>query len=243
MIKTVLLDDDLNSLRAAAAALHEQKDVQVIAAFQKSRDFFDYIQEHAVELLFLDIELNHETGFEIAEQLHKQYPSVLVVFLTGHSTYAIDSYDFQPVYFLTKPISPGKMDKAMDCVRKRLRHEEEHKSPNVMLKCVKGYRIIDVDSIYYIERRGRKNFVVGDMGELQIAYYTMNELIEILGKYNFFLCHQSFIVSIPKITGIYEEGRLTYYATLSCCREHIPISRKQQKPLRELLSSVGNVKL
>ena len=33
---------------------------------------------------------------------------VMIVFLTGHSSYAIDGYDFHPVGFLTKPIHPGK---------------------------------------------------------------------------------------------------------------------------------------
>ncbi len=192
MIKTVLVDDDANSRRAAAAALKDYEEIDVTAEFDCGEALFEYLQNNSAELVFLDIE--KETGFEIAAKLRDKYPKIMFVFLTGHSTYAIDGYDFQPVNFLTKPINPDKLRRTIDLVLDRSSGKKSFKSGKIMFKCIKGYNLIDTKDICYIERRGRKNWLVTGKGEVQIAYYTMGELMDMLEGYGFFLCHQSYII-------------------------------------------------
>ncbi len=239
MIKTVLVDDDANSRRAAAAALKDYEEINVAAEFDCGEALFEYLENNSAELVFLDIELEKETGFEIAAKLRDKYPEIMFVFLTGHSTYAIDGYDFQPVNFLTKPINPDKLRRTIDLVLDRSSGKKSFKSGKIMFKCIKGYNLIDTKDICYIERRGRKNWLVTGKGEVQIAYYTMGELMDMLEGYGFFLCHQSYIISLDKIEAIYEEGRLLYYARLRGCAAGIPISRGHYDELRRAVKEIG----
>ena len=139
MIRTVLLDDDALSRKAAKSALDAHDDVKIIKEFSESASFFAFLQEESVDLLFLDIELDHETGFEIAGRMKAEYPDVMIVFLTGYSTYAIDGYDFSPVNFLVKPINAQKLSQTLDEVGRRLsRADITRKTAKITLRLKSG---------------------------------------------------------------------------------------------------------
>lgn len=243
MIKTVILDDDINSHKAAKVALKKYEDIDIIQSFQKSSDLFEFLKNETVDLLFLDIELKGELGLEVAKKIRKQYPRSLIVFFTGHASYAIDGYDFQPVSFLTKPINHEKLERTIQNVRERLaQNQKKRESIQFMFKCMKGYQMIKIKDIYYIEHRNRKNYLMTKDNEQRIANYTVKELEKMLEPYGFFCCHQSFIISLDKIKYINELERQVYTLTLEDKEEVIPMSRNKYEELREKLLENGNMR-
>lgn len=157
MIRTVLLDDDPLSRQAAKAALSGYEEIKIIAEFSNSFDFFAFLEQDTADLLFLDIELEAETGFEIAEKMKTECPDIMIVFLTGHSTYAIDGCDFSPVNFLVKPISSTKLSQTVDEAKRRVNNAKRQKgSSKIMLRMKQGLQIVQVGDIRYFERRNRK---------------------------------------------------------------------------------------
>lgn len=243
MFRTVIVDDDLYSQNAAIEALKEQEDVQIDACFQNKTDFFSYARKHAVDLVFLDIELQRESGFEIAKKLQEEYAGINIIFLTGHASYAIDSFDFQPLFFLTKPISRVKLARALDLLRKKETRKSASDSSELMFKCPKGYRVLRVSEIDYIERQQRKNIVVCGREKFQIANYTMAELMDMLEKYGFFLCHQSYIVSLNRIAEIFDEKKQLYAIRIKDSGVKIPVSRNRYEALRRLTNAETERKL
>lgn len=240
MIKTVILDDDVNSQKAAIAALKKYKDIQIVEKFNNSQDLFSFLEHETIDLLFLDIELNEEFGLEVAEKIRKQYPQSLIVFFTGHASYAIDGYDFQPVSFLTKPINHLKLERTIENVRNILtQNQQRRRSVQLMFKCLKGYQMIRVEDICYVEHRNRKNYLMTIQGEQRIANYTVKELEKMLEPYGFFCCHQSFLVPLDKVKNINEIERQVYTLTLEGIDHTIPMSRNKYEELREKLSKQG----
>lgn len=230
-IRTLILDDDENSRLAAKTALQGFPDVELVGSCQNSRELFSCLKEQEAHLLFLDIELEQEMGFEIAKALRRDWPKLLIVFLTGHSSYAIDGYDFQPVNFLTKPINEKKLAKTMEEVRRRLGEQKEQSSARLMFHLSQGYRILDVRDICYIERENRKNFLHTETETLRIMNYTMRELEEMLSQHGFFLSHQSFLMSLYRVETVRDAGRQLYEAVLKGCQKPVPVSRNRYEEL------------
>lgn len=114
IVRTIILDDCEGSRIAAREALREFPDFKVIAEFSSSAEMFGFLKDNSADFLLLDIELDKETGFNIADKLNKEYPGMPFAFLTGHSSYAIDGYDFHPVNFLTKPINRNKLSATLE---------------------------------------------------------------------------------------------------------------------------------
>lgn len=237
-IRTILLDDDANSRIAASTALAAYPEIEMIAEFEKGSDLFSFLEGNTAHLLFLDIELNQEMGFDIASRLREEYPELLIVFLTGHSSYAIDGYDFHPINFLTKPINQAKLRQTVEEVRRRLGERKQQSSAKLMFHLQQGYRILDVREICYLERANRKNYLHTTQETLRIMNYTMKELEEMLSKHGFFLCHQSFIVSLFQICAIRDVGRQLYEVSLYGSDKPIPVSRNRYD---ELLRKVKNI--
>jgi len=235
MIRTVILDDDMNSQKAAMAALRTYNDIEIVANFKKSKELFAYLQNEVIDLLFLDIELDQELGLEVAKKIKDFYPHILIIFFTGHASYAIDGYDFQPISFLTKPINPIKLERAIENVRNTLNHHQKRRSIQLMFKTMKSHIIINIQDIYYVEHKNRKNFLVTVQGEQRIANYTVKELEKMLEPYGFYCCHQSFIVALNKVQSVNEIERQLYVVRLKDIDEDIPISRHKYKELKMLL--------
>lgn len=241
-IRTLILDDDEHSRLAAAASLKAFPEVELVGSFGSGEELFSYLEEHTAHLLFLDIELAGETGFAIAGRLRREYPELLLIFLTGHSSYAIDGYDFQPVNFLTKPINRRKLEQTMEEVRRRLGEKRGQSAAKLMFHLQQGYRILDVREICYIERCNRRNYLYTDTETLRIMNYTMRELEEMLAEHGFFLCHQSFLISLYRVRTVRDAGRQLYEVLLDHWDKPIPVSRNRYEELMGQLRRLGNLK-
>ena len=232
-IKTIIVDDDVNSLKAIQSALKNYEEIEIINTFENSKQLFNYLENNKIDLYILDIELNEESGFDIARKIKQNNQNALIIFFTGHASYAIDGYDFQPISFLTKPINYDKLDKAIKNVKEKINQQKPmKKNPQIMIRCLKEYKIINVNDIYYVEHRNRKNYLIGKIGEIRIANYTVKEIEEMLEPYGFFSPHQSFVVSLSKIKNIKEISRQLYELTIDGCNETIPMSRNKYDELK-----------
>lgn len=238
-IRTLLLDDDENSRYAAEAALSKYEDIEIAGSFSKSTQLLDFLGEHTAHLLILDIELDNETGFSIARMLRQEHPELMIVFLTGHSSYAIDGYDFQPINFLTKPINPRKLAETIAEVRRRLEEHPGQRSAKLMFHLYQGYRIFDVRDICYLERRNRKCYLCTETETLQIGKYTMPELEKMLCEHGFFVCHQSFLISLYRVESLRDAGQRLYEARLRGTDATVPVARGRYKAMIESLHNLG----
>ena len=242
-IKTLLLDDDIPSQKAACAALAAFPQIEIAGRFRTGEELFAWLEKEGAQLLFLDIELQEELGFQVAERLRRSHPELLIVFLTGHASYAIDGYDFQPVNFLTKPINHLKLENTVREVERRLGSQPRRRSAQVMFRLAQGYRIVDVDDVCLIERQARKNYLVLPDERVRIAYDTMRELEEMLEPHDFFLCHQSFLISLRRVKQVRDAGRQLYEAVLEGCGQPAPVSRNRYVELMSRLRERNLLKL
>lgn len=239
MIRTIMLDDDLNSHKAAKQALGAFSEIDMVGNFTNSKELMDFLEREEADLLFLDIRIGSEFGFSVARTLRMEYPNLMIVFLTGHSSYAIDGYDFQPVNFLTKPINPMKLEQTIEEVKRRMDSVLGQRKAQLMFRTQQGYRILDVREILYIERSNRKNFLVLEGESIQISGYTMKELEQMLSEHGFSLCHQSFLVNLYRITHLRDAGRQLYEGVLKGANHPIPISRNHYDRIKTELESIG----
>ena len=240
MIRTWIVDDDPNSRLAAATALSACGDVEITGQFTCGSELLEALSRDRAQLLILDIELGQELGFDLARAVQERCPELLIIFLTGHASYAIDGYGFHPVDFLTKPIRQSRLDEAMTEVRRRLGNRKaRQRDAQIMLRLLGGHRILDVKSILYVERRNRRMYAVTDREEIRIANYTMREMEEMLEPYGFFLCYQSVLVSLYRITGVHDLGRGLYELTLRGTDTRLPVSRNRYDELMIRLRDLG----
>ena len=179
----------------------------------------EYLQQHSVDLLFLDIQMPGLSGIQFLQGLSKAPP--LVILITAYEKYALDGYNFDVVDYLLKPVSFERflkaVNKAHDKIKARLTN---HAFAPDFLFVNSEYNLIRIDfnDIAYIE--GLRDYVkifLTSATRPVITRLSMKTLEETLPPSNFVRVHKSFIVSLNKIASIRK-------ARISILKAQIPIS-------------------
>jgi DNA-binding NarL/FixJ family response regulator len=104
-IKTVVIDEDQNTLNRLKKLFLSFDDVEVLEVFKNSKDGLDYVLNNEVDLLITEIEMPKVSGLEIAKEINKRTIDTKIVFTSVHSHYAIKAVKHSVFDYLLKPIS------------------------------------------------------------------------------------------------------------------------------------------
>ncbi len=251
-IKVVILDDEEVSRNATYNILKNYDNIEIVASVDSSVKLISVLKKQDIDLLFLDIEMPDNTGFEVANFVNKNFNTVSFIFLTGHSGFALDCYDFEPVDFLTKPVNIFRLERALQRAEKTIAVKKGYKltgrrktdtqtytNSKIGINVETGYQLISIESIKYIEKKGRKVYILTDTQELSTKY-SLQQLESMFMGYNFYRCHQSFIVPVNKITSVENSvfGN-SHVIGLKDCSQKVPLSRNKFTELKELLKNKG----
>ena len=112
-----LVDDELPALRELADAVSAVLPDAAIHQFSKASEAMEHAETTSVDIAFLDINMRFMDGVTMARKLIELYPSVNIVFCTADYTYAADAWQVYCSDYLLKPITPEKIQKAVEHLR------------------------------------------------------------------------------------------------------------------------------
>lgn len=240
-IRVLLVDDEAEIRGAVREMLVCHSEFRVVGEADGQAAALALLEKCPVQVVFSDIQMAGGSGFALAEAVHRNYPEVLVVFLTGYANFALDGYTYGPVDFLLKPVSRERFEQTLERIKERLNWRGGRNEPaHIGFQTDEGYRIMSVGEIAYLEKEERKVKIVGKDGSVTRTGRSMQELEEILLDYDFFRCHQSYLVPLGDIQEIRKEriGR-AYRVRLHGCDTDLPLSRGKYYELMDMLQEKG----
>ena len=113
-LNIALIDDDPFCIAELKHLLSGFSFVHIAGELTSAENFQSLLTDNSVDLLFLDICLKENTGFSVAAYLKKNFPDIMVVFVTGFENFAIDGYEYEPLDFLAKPVSLSKLTRVLN---------------------------------------------------------------------------------------------------------------------------------
>lgn len=181
-------------------------------------------EEFDCNLLFMDIFQKGDTGVQIVQYVEQRHVDTDIIFITASEEHVFECYRNHTFAYLLKPL------KAIDINKEVQRYLKEIQ---VNPKCLNisnrgNITRIPLDTILYIESKYRK-IIVHTMTEKYEYYEKLDVLEDVLKSDGFVRCHQSYLVSINRIS-MYKD------AVLKVGEYAVPISRKYKKAVRESLS-------
>ena len=241
MLKLLLVDDDELSMKITKQALALSEEAVVAGTAASGMEAIAFIQNHPVDLVLLDIEMDEMNGFEVASYLHKYYPDIQYVFVTGHTDFALEGYRYQPLSFLVKPISISRLERVLELANEKCRPAAS-KPPQkqIGLHVDSRLEIVNICDVAYLETAGRKVRVVCTDHKILETGETLKKLSGVFEEYGFYRSHQSFLVQLALIESISPDlFHRSYLIRLRGITETIPLSRDRYTPLRTLLEQQG----
>lgn len=235
-MKTLVVEDSRLAREGLLGMLARFPGLKVVGSARDAAHARKLIGEHRPELLFLDIHMPGESGFDLLESLDYE-PKV--VFTTAYSEYAIKSFEFQTVDYLLKPISAERLAQAIDKLSAPVTDKPEFQEPldrhsRIFVKDGDRCHLIEVGRIHYLESCKNYTRLYFDEDRAFVKK-SLNQLEGRLPQRLFFRANRQAIINLEAITGIVEAVGEGYEVTLSDGRV-VEVSRRNAARLKAVLS-------
>ncbi len=210
MIKCLVIDDEQHAIDILMHYIKQTPFLELIATTLNPIEGLQIVASKQIDLVFLDIQMPEISGIDFIKAINGKCKVILT---TAYTEFAIEGFNLEVIDYLLKPISMPRFLVATQKALKILNPQNyEQDLPDIqddymfvkteskgkMLKI----NLVDID---YIE--GMKNYVaIYRNGQKILVYTNMKDMEERLPQKQFMRVHKSFIICIPKITGI--EGNL-----------------------------------
>ncbi|MDQ2075930.1 LytTR family DNA-binding domain-containing protein [Marinimicrobium sp. ABcell2] len=236
-MKALVIEDSRLARNGLLKMLSGFKDLEVVGAAGDAVQARELIDQHRPGLLFLDIHMPGETGFELLETLDYQ---PRIIFTTAYSEHAIRSFDYRTVDYLLKPISQERLAVAIEKLASEEESDSEQPEPplelnsRIFVKDGSECHLIEVQSIEHFENC--KNYArLFFNGKKAFVKKSLSQLEQRLPSKLFFRANRQFIINLDAITSISEAIHEGYDVTMRN-GETIEISRRNAQRLKELMS-------
>jgi two-component system LytT family response regulator len=203
-LSCIIIDDEPNAVNLLEMLIQQSTPWQLKAKCYNALEALAFLKGNKVDFIFLDINMPNLTGMELAGLLPSQ---TKIVFTTAYSEYAAESYTFQTIDYLLKPITLKRFLAAMQKIEHyfdKPRHvTTEPSAPNqeyFFVKSGKELRKILLDDILYFE--GEKEYVRLVTAQEQLLIYRRLKDIEEQLLPPFVRVHNSYIVNTKQLVKI-----------------------------------------
>lgn len=231
----IIIDDETTARAIIGKLCSDEICINVKEEFPNAMQAIKYLNQHEIDLIFLDIHMPDFTGFDFIDSL-KNPPKIILT--TSDVNFAIQAFEYECIIdYLVKPISLDRFQKAIKKAEEKSRDVASDSTSekvtttsdnelyvNIDRRLIK----IDIQSIYLIEAKGdyiqikteNKNYTV---------HSTLKKIENKLPEHIFIKVHRSFIINFNKIIDIEDNSVLIK-------KDVIPVSRSKRNELMKRLN-------
>jgi two-component system LytT family response regulator len=221
MFKAYIIDDEIQSRNFLIRMLQRYcPEIQISGQASSVEEGLNGIRMYSPNIVFLDIQMNGETGFDLLNRLPEI--NFALIFTTAFDKYAIKAFRFNAIDYLLKPIATDELTEAVNKVKQRALSAEStskmhieqlyHEITNpqkihdkIAIPTAEGFIVIPVNEIVYCHANSNyTEFYLTDK-KFILSSYTLKQYDEILTPQSFFRAHRSYLINLAHIK-MYRRG-------------------------------------
>ncbi len=227
--KCLIADDEKLARELIRTYISQLPNLELVEECKDGVEVIKAMQNHSIDILFLDIQMPHLKGTEVVRSISNNMPEV--IFTTAYDNYALEAFDLNATDYLLKPFSFERfvtsVNKAITKISSAINNEIESKPAYIMVKS--DYKLVKIkfEDILYIE--ALREYIRIFTSDAQIVTLeTMKKMEEVLPSNLFIRIHKSFIVAFDRIKALYGNQ-------IDIADQTLPIGRTYRKQLIEKL--------
>jgi two-component system LytT family response regulator len=239
MLRTLLIDDEVKARENLSMLLKKycKDDIELIGESENVEHAYNDILTLKPDLIFLDIEMGKGTGFDVLSKFD-HYP-FKVIFVTAYDQYAIKAIKFSALDYLLKPVTITELTEAVNKAKKAvIDNKDAHfqalfevirkprqKTNRIAIPVQDGYKLLPVDQIMFCQAQKEYTFINQVNGEVICSSLNLGEYEDLLGDYDFFRVHHSYMINRQYIQRYVrgDGGEVIIHNN-----HHIPVSRRKK---------------
>ncbi|MBC7864523.1 MAG: response regulator transcription factor [Bacteroidia bacterium] len=208
----VIVDDDKGCIDALAGIIKVYcPQLTILGTAANIADAVKLISNTAPQLVFLDVEIKNESGFDLFNYFPS--PGFEVVFTTAHEKYALKAIKSSCYDFLLKPVNIPEIVSLVSKLENETK-QNSGKNINVLLDNLKakdksiekiaipsadGYSFINISEIISLEADGKYTKLSTEANNKFLSTKNIGEFEELLPADIFFRAHKSWIINLKHV--------------------------------------------
>jgi two-component system, LytTR family, response regulator len=207
----LLVDDEKRSRDLMRIILNENcADVEVIGEADGVKAAIEKIDAVSPQLVFLDIEMGEQNGFQLLE--HYTNPNFKVVFATAYDDYALKAFECSAIDYILKPYNIEQVKKAVDKAKAQLGSTGKENiealkmnlaTPNhlsrLALPIADGFLFVEPSEIVYFEAESSYTRIHLHNGQKVLVSRGLKDFVEIVDLPYFYKPHRSYYINLNRV--------------------------------------------
>jgi len=205
LLKCIIVEDEILAQDVIRSHLAKIGRLELAGVYRNAPEAEAALKTQEIDIIFLDIRLPGMSGLQFLSGLKD---SPLVVLTTAYAEYALESYEFNVIDYLLKPISFERFSRAVNKILDgRLfsaagKEADPFPDDHIFIRSNSKFFRVNFSEILYIQ--GMKDYLkIYTPDYALITHQTMNDLEESLPARQFIRVHKSYIVALRHIRSIY----------------------------------------
>ncbi len=248
-MRAVLIDDEISNLENLRVLLEKHcPQVEIVATLQNVSEAVTAIQKQLPNLVFLDIQMGEQTGFDVLRMIPTR--NFEVIFVTAYDQYGIDAVKFAALDYLLKPIDIEELVNAVNKAAHKLASQlqssqldfllQQLKKPEtnvskIALQMQSEIRYVSLSEIIRCEADNTYTHFFLSSNEKILVSKSLKEYADLLRPNGFLRTHQSHLVNPAYVKSwLKEDGGIL----LLTSGEKIPISKPNKDAVKQALQQL-----
>ena len=208
MLKTIIIDDEEDIVNLLKVLIEENcRDVDIAGTANSVDEAVSVIQKHDPDLIFLDIEMPHGSGFDLLEKFPER--TFDVIFVTAYNSYGIRAIRASAADYIVKPVNIKELYLAVEKVKKSREQKNTANELDTLLKNLRspaptrlavhtneGIEYIEVEEIIRLQAERSYCQVFLKNKRKIIISKSLLEIEQLLDENRFFRTHKSHLVNL-----------------------------------------------
>lgn len=232
--RAIIVDDERLARKEMRRLLAEHDEIIVVGEAEDLSGALDLITTEKPNLVFLDIQLSNENGFDLLERVDRR---LNVIFVTAFDEHAIKAFEVNAIDYLVKPVNPERLARSID----RLSEPRKEKPLDVRkleyedrLFLDSGSRssFLQISTIKCIAADGDYTQVITADGKKHLVAKPLKEWQQRLPEKHFVRIHRSAIVNLEFIEKVESWFGRTYQLYIRDVSTPLSVSRRYAVELK-----------
>ncbi|MEO8768940.1 MAG: LytTR family DNA-binding domain-containing protein [Ferruginibacter sp.] len=220
-LKVLIVDDELHNRIMLEKMLRQHIDISTeISQAANVQEALLFISIHHPRIIFLDIQMQDETGFDLLQQLPEY--DFEIIFVTAHDNYAIKAFRFNALDYLLKPVVVSELKEAVNKAILRLRKQSPSETENIQrlyqqlsgkpglaesisVVTTDGFMVLPLKDIIYCQASSNYTNIYMKGGKKILSSKTLGYYEDILTGHHFFRAHRSYFINLAHVSS-YKKG-------------------------------------
>jgi DNA-binding LytR/AlgR family response regulator len=205
-LRCIAIDDESLALELLEDNIRQVPYLELVAGFNRPMEAMEYLQQHEIDLVFIDIQMPGITGLQFIQSLPQKPMYILV---TAYEKFALEGYNLNVVDYLLKPVAMDRFvkacNKAMDLFRLKASGSKMQADEPKYFFVNADYKLIKVEFTDIIWIEALKDYLKIHLHSNKnplVTRMSMKSIEDQLPQSQFIRIHKSYIISKSAITAV-----------------------------------------